>query len=89
MACGGICLTHPHTHTHMPRERGRERFNITLLYLQVHYAIAWSNINLFDFNNRLQSDKVSLHLWPVPPGLDDLLNPIGVPGRLLCIHCVL
>jgi len=35
---------------------------------------------LFDFNNRLLSDKVSLKLWPMPPGLDDLLNPIGLPG---------
>nr|UCK81539.1 phosphatidylinositol 4,5-bisphosphate 3-kinase catalytic subunit alpha isoform [Arenicola marina] len=47
---------------------------------KVHYALAWGNINLFDFNNRLQSDKMSLHLWPMPQGLDELLNPIGVPG---------
>jgi len=46
----------------------------------VHCAIAWANINLFDFNNRLLSDKVSLKLWPMPPGLDDLLHPIGLPG---------
>ena len=49
-------------------------------FLQVHYALAWGNVNLFDFNNRLQSDKVSLRLWPMPQGLDELLNPIGVPG---------
>ena len=48
----------------------------------MHYALAWGNVNLFDFNNRLQSDKVSLRLWPMPQGLDELLNPIGVPGEL-------
>ena len=50
--------------------------------LQVHYALAWGNINLFDFNNRMQSDKVSLRLWPMPQGLDDMLNVIGIPGKL-------
>jgi phosphatidylinositol-4,5-bisphosphate 3-kinase len=47
---------------------------------KVHYAIAWANINLFDFNNRLMTEKISIKLWPMPPGLDDLLNPIGLPG---------
>ena len=39
-------------------------------------------MNLFDFNSRLRNDKFSLNLWPIPQRLDDLLNPIGVPGRL-------
>ncbi|KAI0224779.1 Phosphatidylinositol 4,5-bisphosphate 3-kinase catalytic subunit alpha [Lamellibrachia satsuma] len=47
---------------------------------EVHYALAWGNVNLFDFNNRLRNDKFSLNLWPIPQGFDDLLNPIGVPG---------
>ena len=28
----------------------------------------------------MQSDKVSLRLWPMPQGLDDMLNVIGIPG---------
>ncbi|ESO91490.1 hypothetical protein LOTGIDRAFT_205708 [Lottia gigantea] len=47
---------------------------------KVHYALAWGNIQMFDFNHRLASEKVSLHLWPMPQGMDDLLNPIGLPG---------
>lgn len=47
---------------------------------KVHYAIAWGNVNLFDFTNRLVTDKVSLRLWPMPPGLEEMLNPIGIPG---------
>lgn len=35
---------------------------------------------MFDFNNRLLNDKFSLHLWPLPHGLDETLNPIGIPG---------
>ena len=53
-----------------------------LLFLfQVHVALAWGNINLFDFNSHLQCDKVSLHLWPMPQGVDDLLYSIGTPGK--------
>ena len=26
------------------------------------------------------NEKVSLHLWAMPQGLDELLNPIGIPG---------
>ncbi|KAK6177652.1 hypothetical protein SNE40_015711 [Patella caerulea] len=47
---------------------------------KVHYALAWGNLQMFDFNSRLSSEKVSLHLWPMPQGMDDLLNPIGLPG---------
>lgn len=36
---------------------------------------------MFDFTNRLVSDKVSLRLWPIPPGLEEMLNPIGMPGE--------
>ena len=48
---------------------------------QVHYAQAWGNLNLFDFNDRLLSDKVSLHLWPMPQSNEELLYPIGIPGN--------
>jgi len=53
-----------------------------MLFIQVHYAIAWANINLFDFTNRLLADKLSVKLWPMPPGLDDMLHPIGMPGKI-------
>ncbi|GAB6018709.1 Phosphatidylinositol 4,5-bisphosphate 3-kinase catalytic subunit alpha isoform [Chamberlinius hualienensis] len=45
-----------------------------------HCALAWGNINLFDYHSRLLSDKFSLHLWAVPKGHDDLLNPLGLTG---------
>ncbi|XP_051956820.1 phosphatidylinositol 4,5-bisphosphate 3-kinase catalytic subunit alpha isoform isoform X2 [Xyrauchen texanus] len=45
-----------------------------------HCPLAWGNINLFDFKDTLVSGKVALGLWPVPHGLEDLLNPIGVSG---------
>ena len=48
---------------------------------QVHYAQAWGNINLFDFNDRLLSEKVSLHLWPMPQSNEEVLYPIGIPGN--------
>ncbi|KAK3592456.1 hypothetical protein CHS0354_001576 [Potamilus streckersoni] len=47
---------------------------------KVHYALAWGNLQLFDFNNHLMKGKVSLHMWPMTPGLEELLNPIGIPG---------
>ncbi|KAL4221541.1 Phosphatidylinositol 4 [Mactra antiquata] len=47
---------------------------------KTHYALAWGNLQVFDFNNRLLNDKVSLQFWPLPHGLDELLNPIGIPG---------
>ncbi|WAR15387.1 PK3CA-like protein [Mya arenaria] len=46
----------------------------------IHYALAWGNLQLFDFNTHMLSDKVSLQLWPMPHGLDELLNPLGIPG---------
>lgn len=45
-----------------------------------HCALAWGNINLFDYKSQLQSDKISLHLWPLPKGMDELLNPLGTAG---------
>lgn len=42
--------------------------------------MAWGNINLFDYMDTLVSGKMALNLWPVPHGLEDLLNPIGVTG---------
>ncbi|XP_045163414.2 phosphatidylinositol 4,5-bisphosphate 3-kinase catalytic subunit alpha isoform-like [Mercenaria mercenaria] len=47
---------------------------------KTHYALAWGNLQVFDFNNRLLNDKFSLHLWSLPHGLDETLNPIGIPG---------
>ncbi|XP_067658199.1 phosphatidylinositol 4,5-bisphosphate 3-kinase catalytic subunit alpha isoform-like [Haliotis asinina] len=43
-------------------------------------ALAWGNLQMFDFNDRLLSEKINLHLWPMPQGMDDVLNPIGSPG---------
>ncbi|KAI3375957.1 hypothetical protein L3Q82_016375 [Scortum barcoo] len=45
-----------------------------------HCPLAWGNVNLFDYTDVLVSGKVALSLWPVPHGLEDLLNPIGVAG---------
>uniref|UniRef100_H2M7Z5 phosphatidylinositol-4,5-bisphosphate 3-kinase n=1 Tax=Oryzias latipes TaxID=8090 RepID=H2M7Z5_ORYLA len=45
-----------------------------------HCPLAWGNINLFDYNHTLVANKMALNLWPVPHGLEDLLNPIGVTG---------
>nr|QED42021.1 phosphatidylinositol-4,5-bisphosphate 3-kinase catalytic subunit alpha [Tegillarca granosa] len=47
---------------------------------KVHYALAWGNLQMFDYNDRLLNEKVSLNLWPMPQGMDELLNPIGIPG---------
>uniref|UniRef100_A0A8C0YK02 Phosphatidylinositol 4,5-bisphosphate 3-kinase catalytic subunit alpha isoform n=1 Tax=Cyprinus carpio carpio TaxID=630221 RepID=A0A8C0YK02_CYPCA len=45
-----------------------------------HCPLAWGNVNLFDYTHTLVSGKMALNLWPVPHGLEDLLNPIGVTG---------
>ncbi|XP_078063241.1 LOW QUALITY PROTEIN: phosphatidylinositol 4,5-bisphosphate 3-kinase catalytic subunit alpha isoform-like, partial [Mustelus asterias] len=45
-----------------------------------HCPLAWGNVNLFDYMDNLVSGKMALNLWPVPHGLEDLLNPIGVTG---------
>uniref|UniRef100_A0A8D0CQB9 Phosphatidylinositol 4,5-bisphosphate 3-kinase catalytic subunit alpha isoform n=1 Tax=Sander lucioperca TaxID=283035 RepID=A0A8D0CQB9_SANLU len=45
-----------------------------------HCPLAWGNINLFDYTHTLVAGKMALNLWPVPHGLEDLLNPIGVTG---------
>ncbi|KAH3824205.1 hypothetical protein DPMN_126036 [Dreissena polymorpha] len=47
---------------------------------KIYYALAWGNLQLFDFNNHLMNDMVSLQLWPMPHGLEELLNPLGIPG---------
>ena len=49
-------------------------------FVQVTYALAWGNLQMFDFNDRLLNEKVSLNLWPMPQGMDELLNPIGISG---------
>ena len=43
--------------------------------------LAWGNINVFDYRNRLLGGKISLTLWPVPKGLDALLNHLGTTGE--------
>ncbi|XP_034065898.1 phosphatidylinositol 4,5-bisphosphate 3-kinase catalytic subunit alpha isoform-like isoform X2 [Gymnodraco acuticeps] len=45
-----------------------------------HCPLAWGNINMFDYTHTLVANKMALNLWPVPHGLEDLLNPIGVTG---------
>lgn len=35
---------------------------------------------MFDYTHTLVAGKMALNLWPVPHGLEDLLNPIGVTG---------
>ncbi|RWS15774.1 Phosphatidylinositol-4:5-bisphosphate 3-kinase catalytic subunit alpha-like isoform [Dinothrombium tinctorium] len=45
-----------------------------------HCALAWGNFTLFDYNDNLLSDRVHIHLWPVPKGHDELLNPLGMIG---------
>lgn len=48
--------------------------------VQEHCPLAWGNINMFDYTHTLVAGKMALNLWPVPHGLEDLLNPIGVTG---------
>lgn len=45
--------------------------------------LAWGNINMFDYRNTLLTGKVSLTLWPVPKGMDALLNHLGTTGSVL------
>lgn len=45
-----------------------------------HCAIAFGNINLFDYKDKLLMDRVSVHLWAMPKGMDELLNPIDTTG---------
>ncbi|CAL8396406.1 unnamed protein product [Boreogadus saida] len=45
-----------------------------------HCPLGWGNVNLFDYTHTLVANKMALNLWPVPRGMEDLLNPIGVPG---------
>ena len=54
--------------------------SLHLSVCQEHCPLAWGNVNLFDYKDILVSGKVALSLWPVPHGLEDLLNPIGVAG---------
>lgn len=35
---------------------------------------------MFDYTHTLVAGKMALNLWPVPHGLEDLLNPIGITG---------
>lgn len=51
-----------------------------MFLLQEHCPLAWGNINMFDYTDTLVAGKMALNLWPVPHGLEDLLNAIGVTG---------
>ncbi len=42
--------------------------------------LAWGNVNMFDYRSSLLTGKISLTLWPVPKGLDALLNHLGTTG---------
>ncbi|XP_059092638.1 phosphatidylinositol 4,5-bisphosphate 3-kinase catalytic subunit alpha isoform-like [Tigriopus californicus] len=42
--------------------------------------LCWGNISLFDWRSLLLQGKVSLNLWNVPRGMDDLLYPLGTLG---------
>lgn len=55
-------------------------FCVFFFFFKEHCPLAWGNINLFDYTDTLVSGKMALNLWPVPHGLEDLLNPIGVTG---------
>ena len=54
---------------------------VILIYLQETSCLGWANLQLFDFNNRLLNEKYSLYLWPLPQGMDELLNYVGLPGK--------
>uniref|UniRef100_H2SAV4 Phosphatidylinositol-4,5-bisphosphate 3-kinase catalytic subunit alpha n=1 Tax=Takifugu rubripes TaxID=31033 RepID=H2SAV4_TAKRU len=55
-------------------------FDFPGIPVQEHCPLAWGNINMFDYTHTLVAGKMALNLWPVPHGLEDLLNPIGVTG---------
>ncbi|XP_074594657.1 phosphatidylinositol 4,5-bisphosphate 3-kinase catalytic subunit alpha isoform-like [Brevipalpus obovatus] len=42
--------------------------------------LAYGNLPLFDYKSRLLTGRRTIHLWPVPKDLIDLLNPLGVLG---------
>jgi len=46
-------------------------------FFQETSSLGWANLQLFDFNDRLLNEKVSLNLWPLPQGMDELLNYVG------------
>ena len=55
-------------------------------FSQMQYALAWGNMQMFNFHNRLQTDRHSLYLWSMPRGMDHLLNPIGVPSMFCLLN---
>lgn len=55
-------------------------YDVSAIPAQEHCPLAWGNINMFDYTHTLVAGKMALNLWPVPHGLEDLLNPIGVTG---------
>lgn len=57
------------------------------LSFQEPLSLGWANLQLFDFNDRLMNEKVSLNLWPLPQGMDDLLNYVGLPGKKKIKNC--
>ncbi|MEQ2191919.1 hypothetical protein XENOCAPTIV_004376 [Xenoophorus captivus] len=63
--------------------------NFPLSQYKEHCPLAWGNVSLFDYMDILVCGKMALSLWPVPHGLEDLLNPIGVagsnPNKMYCL----
>ncbi|EDO42011.1 predicted protein [Nematostella vectensis] len=42
-----------------------------------YIPLAWVNVTLFDFRGNLRQGPLTIHAWPVPETMPDLLNPIG------------
>lgn len=57
-----------------------------MFIIQLQYALAWGNLQLFDFNERHLNGKFSLYMWSMPQGMDDLLNPIGITGMYVWVY---
>ncbi|CAD5123060.1 DgyrCDS11440 [Dimorphilus gyrociliatus] len=41
-----------------------------------HGAVAWANMNLFDFEGKTPRGDVTIHMWPTSPRCSDALNPL-------------
>ncbi|XP_066972398.1 phosphatidylinositol 4,5-bisphosphate 3-kinase catalytic subunit alpha isoform-like [Macrobrachium rosenbergii] len=46
-----------------------------------HCMLAWGNINLFDFHNRLVHNRVLVTMQPPPKGCEELLNPLSTSAQ--------
>lgn len=45
--------------------------------------MAWGNVNVYDHNGELTTDRTTLRMWPVPRGMTELLYPLGCVGANL------